>query len=79
MSPFLISVYTPNGEMTAVCKYPEEAAVLAAFYGAGSMLKHNENVLWYEGHEEQLAAESFDYVATVCHSRFFKNALEVTI
>jgi hypothetical protein len=57
-------------EYLAACKRVEEAACLVAFLGDGATIRAgHDTVLWTEGAEDQPAAESFDHVADVVHSR----------
>lgn len=67
-SPFW-KVYQAK-EYRAACKYVEDAAALVAFLGPGAQIRAEHTlILWHEGHESQLAAESYDHVAEVVNAR----------
>jgi len=59
-------------EYVAACKYVEDAAVLAAAFGAGSSIRWEHSsawTVWREGAESQSAGESYDHVASVANAR----------
>lgn len=64
-----------GAEYRASCKYPEDAAALVAFLGAGSTIRLGHTLkAWREGHEDQSASESYDYVAeTIARRRMARN------
>lgn len=63
-------VYNPDGKYVAACKHAEDAAVLAAFYGAGATIRPGHgSPLWVEGSESQDACESYDFVAQTIADR----------
>ena len=62
-----------NGEYVASCKYPSDAAVLVSAFGEGAQIRvgHNQ-IVWNEGHEDQSASESYDYVADTIMGREYR-------
>ena len=69
-----LKVHNPNGEYIASCKHYEDAACLAALYGAGAVIKHADlsrmnEVIWREGSERIAAGESYDEAASIMQAR----------
>lgn len=69
-----LKVHNPSGEYVASCKYYEDAANLAASYGAGAVIRHADlssahNVIWREGSERISAGESYDEAAAIMMER----------
>lgn len=63
-------VYTADGEYVAACKDIEDAAALVAFRGLGAQIRYeHRHIVWREGFEQQPAAESYDFVATLTNAR----------
>lgn len=65
-------IINPQGEYVASCKYAEDAAMIVAAYGDGAKVRYdstNGRVVWHEGHETTFAADSYDEVANVIHTR----------
>lgn len=57
-----------DGEYVAACKYAEDAAAFVSI--AGSVVKHGHaHVVWTEGAEEFLAANSYDGAARIMEAR----------
>lgn len=57
-------VYDADGVYQASCKEPEACACLMALYGDGATIRLGHGkVVWVEGHEDQPASESWDFVA----------------
>lgn len=67
-----IKIYSPTGEYRASCVDYTDAAALCGLYGPGAEARNGHakrNVIWREGHEEQLAADSYDFAARVMIER----------
>jgi hypothetical protein len=63
-------VYSADGEYVAACKDIEDAAALVAFRGDGAQIRYEHRyIVWREGAEQQPAAESYDYVASMATAR----------
>ena len=62
-------VYDRDGELRAAVRHAEDAAVLVAVLGDGTTIRRNNLIVWHEGCEAQPALESYDEVASLCHSR----------
>lgn len=65
-------VYSADEEYRACFKHLEDAASFVAFLGKGATIRDGHSkrhVVWHEGHEDQSAAESFDYVYEVGSKR----------
>lgn len=57
-------------EYIAACKYPSDAAALAAVCGDETMVRYEHGLLvWWEGHEAQSAGQSYDHAAGVMVER----------
>lgn len=71
-------VYNSNGAYVGRCVHAEDAAALLAVAGNGNgaVIRHALRTVWTEGGEIDAdtgkpipAADSYDYVASVCHGR----------
>jgi hypothetical protein len=63
-------VYNPQGEYVASCKHIEDAACLAGMYGEGCTIRDGHSfIVWREGQEASMAADSYDEVAVVVMDR----------
>lgn len=72
-----LKVYDADNEYRASFHHAEDAASFVAFLGDGATIRSGhsrKHILWSEGHEEQPASESFDFVATVAYARQAKRA-----
>ena len=60
-----------DGEYVASCKYVEDAAALIGVSNCGEVRDgdNGRKVVWREGREAFSAADSYDGVAEVVHSR----------
>lgn len=66
-------IYNAGGEYVAACEYAEESACLVALLGEGAEIRDgHKDVVWREGHEEQSAAQSYDFVAETIWKRIEK-------
>lgn len=69
----MVYAYDDANECRASFVYAEDAAILISALGDGSTIRDNSRgrgrVLWSEGHEEQPAAESYDFVAETVNRR----------
>jgi hypothetical protein len=64
-------VIDPTGDYAASCADAQAAAVLASFYGKGTVVrdKRVNVVVWREGREEQPASTSYHQAANVMWQR----------
>ncbi len=63
-------VFNPSGEYIGCTKYAEDAAALVGLQGPGAKVKHgHRKVIWDEGLETVLAADSYDGAAEIMHKR----------
>ncbi|WP_147464684.1 hypothetical protein [Pseudomonas cannabina] len=67
-----MKVYDPAGNYVASCVAAEAGAALMSLYGKGAEIRNGhskKNAVWREGFEEQLAGESYDFVALIVADR----------
>jgi hypothetical protein len=67
-----MKVYDASGNYLASCVDAGSAAAVVSLAGAGATIRNGhakKNVIWAEGNEVQLAAESYDFVAQIIHDR----------
>lgn len=57
-----------TNEIVAVCAYAEDAAALLALYDDGTIQDNQGKVLYHNG-VDGIAADSYDEVAQIVHSR----------
>ncbi len=62
-------IYNPEGVYVASARWPEEAAVVVAFLGAGATIRNgHRELVWTEG-QDGSAAESYDTTAAIVFAR----------
>lgn len=62
------TIHTSENILIGKTVYAEDAACLVSVYTEGKIM-YEGHVVWHDGHEDQLASESYDYVADTIHSR----------
>jgi hypothetical protein len=64
-----IHLYNASGEYAASCVHFEDAAGFVALLGEGATVRIKARIVWREGHESQLASESYDFAANEMYLR----------
>jgi len=65
-------VFGSQGDWIATTRWVEEAALVVGSLEAGSTIRSAQEhgaILWTEGSEGQVAAESYDYVCEIVEAR----------